>query len=306
MNENRLARSRQRAKEQAVIGSCIGNAYRRALLEGDLVGQRVNLGFVAQCEFGIGSRQRSRDVNALARLESHHARATDGLHFASRIDARRVGKLARPVFAGTNVGVDGVDPDRAECEPPPARRPAWDRELPPASGLQDRQTDARELISWASQPARHDRRCPIVGQGAVYFHLMIHPTSTRRAFLATSAGAILAASARGIDQKGVWPFYVMDTGLGGPDVPTLADKIALTKELGFNGIEYTLARGQIPELLQRVDAAGIELSGIYTTPSIDAPLDPQIVEITRLLKGRPTRIEMAISSKKFKHSDPAG
>jgi sugar phosphate isomerase/epimerase len=129
---------------------------------------------------------------------------------------------------------------------------------------------------------------------------------TRRAFLAGATGAVLGASALAGDAKGAWPFYVMDTGLVGPDIPTLAEKVALAKELGFSGIEYTLSHGQIPELLERVDAAGLELTGIYTTPSIDAPIDHQILEAIRLLKGRPTRIEMALSSKKFKQSDPAG
>jgi sugar phosphate isomerase/epimerase len=116
---------------------------------------------------------------------------------------------------------------------------------------------------------------------------------------------MLAAGALAENANAMWPFYVMDTGLVGPDVPTLGDKVNLTKELGFSGIEYTLSRGQIPELLKLLDAAGLELTGIYTTPSIDGPLDPQILQTIRLLKSRPTRIEMALSSRRLKQSDPA-
>ena len=135
---------------------------------------------------------------------------------------------------------------------------------------------------------------------------MTRPVLPRRNFLIGATAIFAGASSLAAAADSGWPFYVMDTGLVGPDVPTLADKVALAKDLGFTGIEYTLARGMIAELLRRVDAAGLELTGVYTTPSIDSPLDPQIIETIRLLKGRPTRIEMAFSSKKFKQSDPAG
>ena len=59
---------------------------------------------------------------------------------------------------------------------------------------------------------------------------MHYRAMTRRTFLAGTVGTMLATGALAENANVVWPFYVMDTGLVGPDVPTLADKINLTKE----------------------------------------------------------------------------
>lgn len=113
------------------------------------------------------------------------------------------------------------------------------------------------------------------------------------------------ASARGAAWK-PWPFYVMDTGLVGPDVPTLADKVKLAHDLGFRGIDYSFNPDGLPRTIELLDKARLELTAIYTSPRIEDPLDPKLADSIKLLKGRPTRIEMALQSRRLKSSDPKG
>ena len=101
-------------------------------------------------------------------------------------------------------------------------------------------------------------------------------------------------------------FYVMDTGLRGSDVPTLEKKVELVKKLGFVGIGYTLNHRELPQLLELLDKAKLELSAVYLTPALEGPLDPNLADSIRCMKGRKTRIELAIGSKKYKSSDPEG
>jgi sugar phosphate isomerase/epimerase len=98
----------------------------------------------------------------------------------------------------------------------------------------------------------------------------------------------------------------MDTGLVGPDVPTLEKKVELLKKLGFAGIGYTLNHRQLPRMLELLDRAGLELSAVYTTPSLEDRLDPELAGSVRRMKGRRTRIEMAVTSRRFKPSDADG
>lgn len=141
----------------------------------------------------------------------------------------------------------------------------------------------------------------------------------RRAFLATTLSlAAAAASGRllraaepvraGRDRAGVagFSFYVMDTGLRGPDVATLEAKVKLVKDLGFAGYEYTYDAGQLPHLIELLDKQGLELTGIYLSPRLEEKVNERLAESIKQLKGRPTRIELAIQSKKYKPSDPAG
>jgi sugar phosphate isomerase/epimerase len=107
-------------------------------------------------------------------------------------------------------------------------------------------------------------------------------------------------------KEGPFPFYAMDTGLRGPDVPTLEKKVQLLKKLGFRGIGYTLNHRELPQLLELLDGAGLELSAVYTTPALEGEPDPALPASVKLLKGRATRIELAVTSKKFKPSDPEG
>jgi sugar phosphate isomerase/epimerase len=141
---------------------------------------------------------------------------------------------------------------------------------------------------------------------------------TRRLFLQTSlatlAGEALSPPSRlaagekkGPDPKRPrFPFYAMDTGLGGPDVPTLEKKVQLLKELGYAGIGYTLNHRQLPALLDLLDREGLELWAVYTVPSLEGKPDPDLGESIKRMKGRPTRIELAITSRQHKPSDPAG
>ncbi|MDB5356601.1 MAG: Xylose isomerase domain protein barrel [Phycisphaerales bacterium] len=145
----------------------------------------------------------------------------------------------------------------------------------------------------------------------------MHKYPSRRAFVAS---ALAAAAGSALCHRSTWandpsapvardpifPFYVMDTGLVGPDVSTLEDKVKLAKELGFSGIDYSLNHEQFPHLLELLDNAGLELTAVFTSPAIENPLDPKLPDSIKLMKGRPTRIEMALQSKKHKPSDPAG
>jgi sugar phosphate isomerase/epimerase len=105
---------------------------------------------------------------------------------------------------------------------------------------------------------------------------------------------------------GPFPFYAMDTGLRGPDVPTLEKKVQLLKKLGFAGVGYTLNHRELPALLELLDAAKLELSAVYTTPSLEGKPDADLPASVKLLKGRATRIELGVTSKQFKPSDPKG
>jgi len=136
---------------------------------------------------------------------------------------------------------------------------------------------------------------------------------TRRRFhhnvLTALAGGRLLSSVAAADEPqvhGPFAFYAMDTGLRGPDVPTLEKKVALLKKLGFRGIGYTLNHRELPPLLDLLDAAGLELSAVYTTPVLEGEADPGLPDSVKRLNGRPTRIELAVSSRKFRPSDPDG
>ncbi|HKI20403.1 MAG TPA: TIM barrel protein [Isosphaeraceae bacterium] len=133
---------------------------------------------------------------------------------------------------------------------------------------------------------------------------------TRRSFLHSTvtglAGAALLGAAEGPSKKPLFPFYAMDTGLRAADVPTLDAKVQLLKKLGFVGIGYTLNHRELPDLLDLLDKEKLELSAVYTTPLLEGKLDPDLAGSIKRMKGRSTRIELAISSKKYKPSDPDG
>ena len=103
----------------------------------------------------------------------------------------------------------------------------------------------------------------------------------------------------------IFPFYAMDTGLRGPDVPTIEAKVALLKKLGYTGIDFTLS-GQLPKMLEQLGQNGLELWAVYLSPSLEGGLPANLEESVKLMKGRRTRIELAIGSKEFKPSDAAG
>ena len=136
----------------------------------------------------------------------------------------------------------------------------------------------------------------------------------RAAIISVAGAACLGRSARAEESakpakpqgEPLFSFYAMDTGLRGPDVPTIEAKVALLKKLGYAGIGYSLGDGRLAEMLKELDKAGLELSAVYLTPSLEQGLPPRLEESVALMKGRRTRIELCINSKEFKPSDPAG
>jgi sugar phosphate isomerase/epimerase len=103
-----------------------------------------------------------------------------------------------------------------------------------------------------------------------------------------------------------WPFYAMDTGLGGPDVPAIEAKVKLLAKLGYTGVDYSLNHQQLPKWIEELDKNNLQLWAVYTSPLLEDPMDPGLAGSIRLMKGRKTRVELAIRSKGLKRSDPAG
>lgn len=102
-----------------------------------------------------------------------------------------------------------------------------------------------------------------------------------------------------------WTLYVFDNGLNGPDVPTIEAKAALVKKLGFTGMTDHFGLRRPGEVLEQLDKQGLEFASLYVTPRVEDPIDPRLRDDIALLKGRRTRIELAIGSKVYKPSDPA-
>ena len=123
----------------------------------------------------------------------------------------------------------------------------------------------------------------------------------RRAAAANAAPPEPAARQKTVE----WPFYVFDNGLR--TVRTLADKCKLVKDLGYVGIEYGLNHAELPRMLEQLDKHGLELNAVYTVPLLENPVDPKLPGSIKRMKGRDTRIEMAIRSKQLKKpSDTKG
>jgi sugar phosphate isomerase/epimerase len=101
-------------------------------------------------------------------------------------------------------------------------------------------------------------------------------------------------------------FYAMDTGLVGPDVPKMEDKVALLRKLGYVGIDYGLNPQNLPKMLELLDKCELQLCAVYTGPSLDGKPDAAFAEAIKQMKGRTTRVETAIGSSKLKPSDPEG
>ncbi len=140
-------------------------------------------------------------------------------------------------------------------------------------------------------------------------------TPSRREFLARSAAGVAGVTLLGQPlladgntrnaKKPVWPFYAFDNGL--LTVKTIEGKVQLLKRLGYTGIELHWGPKQLPRWLELLDKHGLHLNAIYTVPTLEAPINADLPQVIKLLRGRPTRIEMAIRSKEFKKpSDLAG
>ena len=134
---------------------------------------------------------------------------------------------------------------------------------------------------------------------------------SRRAFLAGCAASVgRALHANPVKQAGLalkpFCFYAMDTGLRGPDVPSLEDKIKVLHDLGYWGIDYTLNHDELPRLLGLLDNYNVQLACAYLSPRLEDEIDARLGDSIKRMAGRPTRIELAIGSTRLKTSDPAG
>src|SRR5688500_17505409 len=85
----------------------------------------------------------------------------------------------------------------------------------------------------------------------------------------------LAAHAQEKD-KAPYRLFAMDTGLRGPDMKSVEDRVLLLKKLGYAGIGYTFNAKELPRLLELLDKHGLELSALYTSPALDDKLDEDL------------------------------
>lgn len=129
----------------------------------------------------------------------------------------------------------------------------------------------------------------------------------RRVFLANlSALGIFSMVKAAPMAKTTYPFYAMDTGLRGPDVPSLEKKVALLAKLGFAGIGWTWNPLEAEPLLKLLEQYKLQLWAVYLAPFMEDAPDKALLAYISSLKSRPTRIELALRSKKYKPSDPEG
>ena len=104
--------------------------------------------------------------------------------------------------------------------------------------------------------------------------------ASRREFLGAvaSVAALLREADAGLPPiQGIhdrFPFYAMDTGLRGPDVKTLEDKVRLLADLGYWGIDYTYNANELPRLLELLDRFGVQLACVYLSPSLEEKIRP--------------------------------
>ena len=99
------------ADEDGAVGGAVGDADGGALFEGEARGEWVDLGGGAEDALGVGAGEGAEGVDAIADFEVGGAGA-DGFDDAGGVGAGGEGELFWAVFAGADVGVDGVDADR--------------------------------------------------------------------------------------------------------------------------------------------------------------------------------------------------
>ena len=128
----------------------------------------------------------------------------------------------------------------------------------------------------------------------------------RRVFLANLSSVGICSMVKAAPVATTYPFYAMDTGLRGPDVPSLEKKVALLAKLGFAGIGWTWNASEAEPLLKLLDQYKLQLWAVYLAPFMEDAPDKALLTYISSLKGRPTRIELALRSKKYKPSDPEG
>lgn len=145
---------------------------------------------------------------------------------------------------------------------------------------------------------------------------------TRRQWLGRMAAAAAGAASAGVlagqptaatrtatraaPKAPVYPFYAFDNGLNGGDAKTIEDKCKLLRELGYAGISLHLDHKQVPAWLEQLDKNQLELFALYGVPFLEDVFDPNLGETVQRLKGRRTRVELAIRSKLLKPGDAQG
>jgi sugar phosphate isomerase/epimerase len=90
-------------------------------------------------------------------------------------------------------------------------------------------------------------------------------------------------------------FFAFDNGTGRDEVAP-EDQARMLKDLGYDGIGYTGAKG-IPEMLAALDTHGLKLFSIYVSAFIgdDGPsFDPNLPAAIEQLKGRETVIWLTV------------
>ena len=141
----------------------------------------------------------------------------------------------------------------------------------------------------------------------------MNSTLSRRNFLCTASAGLAsaccmraaAATESHVNDARIWPLFAFENGL--ETIPSLSDRVKLLKDLGYVGLETHLDHARLPQVLDALDQQGLELNAVYVLPWLEEPFDPQLGKSIRRMKGRATRIELAIRSRKWKTpSDPRG
>ncbi|HEX5791597.1 MAG TPA: sugar phosphate isomerase/epimerase family protein [Luteolibacter sp.] len=104
-------------------------------------------------------------------------------------------------------------------------------------------------------------------------------------------------------------FFAMDTGTIDATHKTPAEQVALTKELGFDGIgpRYFGAE-QLRAMMTAADAHKLKVDALYVALHLDAaePLSAEIRDSIEALRGRDSILWLWLEAKSLKPSDPAG
>src|ERR1700747_2347120 len=108
MDQNRFAAMRFCLMVDGVVGRGVGDENTSALRERNTIGQREDLRFEREREFGIGAGETFRDIDAVAGFYFFHAIA-DGIDDASSFAAGSIGKRREDgIVAGARVSVGGI------------------------------------------------------------------------------------------------------------------------------------------------------------------------------------------------------
>ncbi len=98
-------------------------------------------------------------------------------------------------------------------------------------------------------------------------------------------------------QPAVRPFFVFDNGLS--DVATNAERAALLKELGYDGMCIRPANAS-GELFAAMESAGMKVWASYVVVPAkeDAAVPQEVAEHIRMLKGRDMKIWLSLTNEK--------